>query len=263
MFLAIDCGNTNIVFAIFNNDTPTVWRCQTDEKKTADEYASWLMPLLNHAGITFKDIQSALISSVVPNVNFNLERLCSKYFNVEPHFIKSPNIKTDLDIQLPNPESLGADRIVNSVFAKLNYQLPCVIIDFGTATTFDVININGAYCGGVIAPGINLSLDALHRAAAALPKVSIEKTETVIANTTVTAMQSGLYWGYISIIEGIVSRMETELGSKPSVIATGGLATIFADGTDVINTVDNDLTLKGLKHIHAMNFGKDTVKSVA
>lgn len=253
MFLAIDCGNTNIVFAIFNNDKSTVWRCQTDAKKTADEYASWLMPLLSHAGIAFDDIDSALISSVVPNANFNLERLCSKYFNVVPKFIKSLDVKINLDIKLPNPETLGADRIVNSVMAKTKYKLPCVIVDFGTATTFDVINGNGEYCGGVIAPGINLSLDALHRAAAALPKVSVQKTDKVIANTTVTAMQSGLYWGYVSMIEGIIARMEGELGAKPTVIATGGLAPIFADGTDIIDHVDHDLTLEGLRVIHTQN----------
>ncbi len=253
MFLAIDCGNTNIVFAVFNNDTPTVWRCQTDAKKTADEYASWLMPLLSHANIQFDDIDSALISSVVPNANFNLDRLCKKYFNVTPKFIKSPDVKIDLDIKLPNPETLGADRIVNSVMAKIKYKLPCVIVDFGTATTFDVIDKNSTYIGGVIAPGINLSLDALHRAAAALPKVSIEKTDSVIANTTVTAMQSGLYWGYVSMIEGIISRMESELGAKPTVVATGGLATTFANGTDIIDDVDHDLTLEGLKLIHSQN----------
>ncbi len=263
MFLAIDCGNTNIVFAIYNDGTPTVWRCQTDAKKTADEYASWLMPLLSHAGIKFTDIQSALISSVVPNANFNLQRLCEKYFNVTPKFIKSDDVKIDLDIILPNPETLGADRIVNSVMAKQKYSLPCVIIDFGTATTFDVIDANGAYIGGVIAPGINLSLDALHRAAAALPKVSVEQTDKIIANTTVTAMQSGLYWGYVSKIEGIIKRMEGELGTKPTVIATGGLAPTFANGTDIIDHVDHDLTLEGLKEIHAMNLPKDTVKSVA
>lgn len=263
MFLAIDCGNTNIVFAIYNNDSPSIWRCKTDDRKTADEYASWLMPLLAHNNIQFDDIKSALISSVVPNANFNLERLCSKYFNVTPQFIKSTNVKIDLEIQLPNPETLGADRIVNSVMAKQKYKLPCVIIDFGTATTFDVIDANGSYIGGIIAPGINLSMDALHNAAAALPKISIEKTDKVIANTTVTAMQSGLYWGYVSMIEGIINRMAGELKAKPSVIATGGLAPTFSEGTNMIDKVDNDLTLEGLKHIHAMNLGKDTVKSVA
>jgi type III pantothenate kinase len=263
MFLAIDCGNTNIVFAVYKNGDHTTWRCKTDSRKTADEYASWLMPLLTHENIAFEDIDSALISSVVPNANFNLERLCTKYFKVTPRFIKSDDVKIDLKIDLPHPETLGADRIVNSVAAKAKYDLPIIIIDFGTATTFDVVNQQGDYCGGVIAPGINLSLDALHNAAAALPKISIEKTPKVIENTTVTAMQSGLYWGYVSMIEGMVDRMADELGDKPTVIATGGLAPIFADGTDKIHHVDGDLTLKGLRLIHSMNSNKDSLKSAA
>ena len=264
MFLAIDCGNTNTVFAVFKNDESHVtWRCRTDSTRTADEYASWLMPLLGHEGVGFEIINCALISSVVPDANFDLERLCSKYFDVTPRFVKSNDVKIDLDIQLPNPETLGADRIVNSVIVKQKYKLPIITIDFGTATTFDVLNAGGAYCGGVIAPGINLSLEALHRAAAALPKISIQKTDNVIENTTVSAMQSGLYWGYVSMIEGMVKRMENELGVKPTIIATGGLASIFADGTDVIDMVDHDLTLEGLKLIHSMNFDKDVIKSVA
>ena len=140
MFLAIDCGNTNIVFAVFKNGEHTTWRCKTDSKKTADEYASWLLPLFQHENITFKDVTSALISSVVPNANFNLERLCTKYFDLTPKFVKSDGVKIDLKIDLPHPESLGADRIVNSIAAKANYDLPIVIIDFGTATTFEDVN---------------------------------------------------------------------------------------------------------------------------
>ena len=263
MFLAIDCGNTNIVFAIYKNGHHTTWRCKTDSSRTADEYASWLIPLLQHEDIAFQDITSALISSVVPNANFNLERLCTKYFNVTPHFIKSPNIDLGLTVNLPKPEEVGADRLVNAIAAKQKYVLPCVIIDFGTATTFDVVDADGAYCGGVIAPGINLSVDALHRAAAALPKVSVQKTQSVIGNSTVAAMQSGLYWGYIAMIEGIVSRMATELKAKPTVIATGGLAPTFAEGTTIIDIVDHDLTLDGLRQIHSMNFDNDSLKSVA
>jgi len=263
MFLAIDCGNTNTVFAIFNKDHHAIWRCKTDASKTADEYASWLMPLLKHEGIDFQDMSSALVSSVVPDANFNLEKLCVTYFDTQPYFVKSPYVVIDLDICLPNPESLGADRIVNSVMAKHKYPLPVIVVDFGTATTFDVLNGEGSYIGGIIAPGINLSLEALHKAAAALPKVSIAKTDTVIANTTVTAMQSGLYWGYVSMIEGIIDRMTGELGTAPTVIATGGLASIFADGTDHIHHVDHDLTLEGLRHIHAMNNGKKIVQSAA
>lgn len=264
MFLAIDCGNTNSVFAIFNDDgTHTTWRCKSDALQTADEYASWLMPLMKNENIEFSDIDNALISSVVPDANFNLKKLCSKYFDVTPKFIKEADVKINLDIQLPNPETLGADRIVNAIAAKMKYQCPCVIIDFGTATTFDVINGQGAYIGGVIAPGVNLSVDALFRAAAALPKISVEKTDKIIGNTTMTAMQSGLYWGYVSMIEGMMTRIEHELGEKPTVIATGGLASIIADGTDIIDHVDGDLTLEGLRHIHAMNFNANHIQSVA
>lgn len=263
MFLAIDCGNTNIVFAIFRNGEHTIWRCKTDARQTADEYASWLMPLLKHENIDFTDISSALISSVVPNANFNLTRLCEKYFNVSPQFIKSPEISLDMEVKLLKPQEVGADRLVNAIAARKKYGTPCIIIDFGTATTFDVVDSEGAYCGGVIAPGINLSVEALHNAAAALPRVSVERTQSIIGNDTISAMQSGLYWGYISMIEGMIDRIEGELGVKPTVIATGGLAPTFADGTKIIEYVDHDLTLEGLKEIHAMNSGRGTVKSVA
>lgn len=263
MFLAIDCGNTNVVFAIFKNGTHTTWRCRSDATRTADEYASWLMPLMDKEGIAFNDIDAALISSVVPDANFNLERLCATYFDVKPHFVKSPDINIGIDINMPKPEEVGADRLVNAVAAKSKYNTPCVIIDFGTATTFDVVNGQGAYCGGVIAPGINLSVEALHRAAAALPRVRVDKTETVIGNSTVHAMQSGLYWGYVAMIEGIISRMTDELGSAPTVVATGGLAQTLAEGTDIIDVVDSDLTLEGLRLIYTMNFGEDTIQSAA
>lgn len=254
MFLAIDCGNTNIVFAIFDGEKQkTIWRCRSDSARTADEYASWLMPLMANAKISFNDIDAALISSVVPDANFNLQRLCEDYFGASAKFVKSPDIKIGIDINMPRPSEVGADRLVNAVAAKHKYKKPIVIIDFGTATTFDVVNASGQYCGGVIAPGINLSVDALHRAAAALPKVPVEKTDKVIGDSTITAMQSGLYWGYISMIEGIIARMADELGQAPTVIATGGLAGIFGDGTEVINHIEPDLTLDGLRLIFSDN----------
>jgi type III pantothenate kinase len=157
-----------------------------------------------------------------------------------------------LNIKLPHPETLGADRIVNAIAAKQKYQMPCVIIDFGTATTFDVIDETGAYIGGVISPGVNLSVDALYRAAAALPKISVEKTDHVIGNTTITAMQSGLYWGYVTMIEGMIAKISAELGVNPTVIATGGLAVTIADGTDIVDHVDGDLTLDGLRIIQSI-----------
>jgi type III pantothenate kinase len=253
MFLAIDCGNTNVVFAIFRDDgTHTTWRCHSDATRTADEYASWLMPLMDHADIQFDDIKTALISSVVPDANFNLKKLCDKYCGITPRFIKEAGVKIDLNIKLPHPETLGADRIVNAIAAKQKYQMPCVIIDFGTATTFDVIDETGAYIGGVISPGVNLSVDALYRAAAALPKISVEKTDHVIGNTTITAMQSGLYWGYVTMIEGMIAKISAELGVNPTVIATGGLAVTIADGTDIVDHVDGDLTLDGLRIIQSI-----------
>jgi type III pantothenate kinase len=264
MLLAIDCGNTNIVFAVYNGDTClNTWRCQTQATRTADEYASWLIPLFSDCNIDFKDITSALISSVVPNVNTNLRRLCEKYCDVQAKFIKDSDVKIELEIDLPNPETLGADRIVNAVAAKVKYQMPFIIIDFGTATTFDIVNDKGAYIGGAIAPGVNLSAEALHNAAAALPKITVQATRSVIANTTITAMQSGLYWGYVSMIEGMVQRMADEMGQKPIIIATGGLARIIAEGTKIIDHVEDGLTLEGLKIIHDLNLAQDTLLSVA
>lgn len=254
MLLAVDCGNTNIVFAVFDGDAClNTWRCQTQATRTVDEYASWLMPLFNGCDIDFKDVTCALISSVVPNANANLRRLCDKYCGVQPKFIKDTDVKINLKIDLPHPETLGADRIVNAVAAKAKYQTPFIIIDFGTATTFDIVNDRGAYVGGAIAPGVNLSAEALHNAAAALPKITVQPTQSVIANTTVTAMQSGLYWGYVSMIEGMVKRMADELGQQPIIIATGGLARIIADGTKIIDHVEDSLTLEGLKIIHTLN----------
>ena len=253
MFLAIDCGNTNIVFAVYNGDTPITWRCRTVATQTADEYASWLMPLFENAHINFGEISAVLISSVVPNANFNLQRLCEKYFDTAPRFVKSPDIAIGIDVNMLKPDEVGADRLVNAVAAKEKYGFPCVIIDFGTATTFDVVDAQGAYAGGVIAPGANLSMEALHNAAAALPKVTIDKTQSVIGNDTISAMQSGLYWGYIGMIEGIITRMEGELGQRPRVIATGGLASLFANGTQTIETIDADLTLDGLRIIYDRN----------
>jgi type III pantothenate kinase len=265
MFLAIDCGNTNTVFAVFKNDSlsPIIWRCKTISTRTADEYASWLMPLFKHAQIDFSDISSILISSVVQDANFDLERLCTKYCDAVPQFIKSPEIDLGINIDMPNPEEVGADRLVNAVAARAKYKCPIIIIDFGTATTFDVVNALGDYAGGVIAPGINLSVDALHRAASALPKIQVEKTQTVIGNSTISAMQSGLYWGYIAMIEGMITRMTEELGDKPKVIATGGLAPIFIDGTNVIEAVEADLTLEGLKLIHERNAARDAIQCVS
>ena len=267
MLLAIDCGNTNIVFAVYQNPNeksePLTWRYQTNTKTTADEYASWLLPLLSNANINFSDLTHVLVSSVVPDVNFNLKKMCAKYFEADLDFISPDGSNSGLSINLPQPIKIGADQIVNAVAALEKYSAPCVVIDFGTATTFDIVNEEGSFIGGVIAPGVNLSVDAMYRAAALLPKVQIEKPDHIIGQNTIEAMQSGLYWGYVSMIEGIACRVSDEMGVKPTFIATGGLANVFTHNMDVIDHAEPLLTLEGLRLIHCRNHGADTLKSVA
>lgn len=251
MLIAIDAGNTNIVFAVYDGQTQkAAWRIRTESGRTSDEYAAWLFPLFMRAGLDFSDIDSAIVSSVVPNENRNLRQLCSKTFLSECIVIGSDFVDLGIPVRLSKPEEVGADRLVNAVAVLEFYQSPAVVIDFGTATTFDVIDASGAYCGGVIAPGVNLSVKALHEAAAKLPKVNIKNPGKVIGTDTVSAMQSGLYWGYVSMIEGVLQRIEHEMGVAPFVVATGGLAPLFAEDNDFIDTVDEDLTLKGLVYIH-------------
>lgn len=251
MLLAIDAGNTNIVFALYEgNEQRQCWRIRTERGRTADEYTAWLYPLFMAAGFQFDQVDDAIISSVIPDENRNLRELCDRTFSCTPVVIGSDMIDLRIDVNLLNPEQLGADRLMNAAAINAFYEAPAIVIDFGTATNFDVIDVDGAHCGGILAPGVNLSMDALHRAAAKLPKVSIKNPGAVIGTDTVSAMQSGLYWGYISMIEGLVARIGNELGEEPFVLATGGLAPIFAGGTDVIQHVDPDLTLKGLVHIY-------------
>ncbi len=266
MFLAIDCGNTNIVFALYRDVTkaePIIWRCQTSGKKTADEYASWLSPLLQLESVSFNDIKNILIASVVPDVNFNLCRLCDKYIGVTPEFIRNDGTNAGLQIGLPAPVKIGADQIVNAVAAIHTYGAPVVVIDFGTATTFDIVNEKGVFIGGIIAPGVNLSVEALHNAAALLPKISIARPEHVIGQNTVEAMQTGLFWGYVSMIEGLAKRVAGEMGVKPTFIATGGLATLFSDAIEMIDQADPNLTLEGLRLIHTRNEGEGRIVSIA
>ncbi len=251
MLMAIDAGNTNIVFALHDKGKVLhSWRCRTEAGRTADEYASWLYPLMEQAEVHPKDIGDAIISSVVPDANFNLKRLCEKNFQCTATMVNSEMVAASLQIKINKPEELGADRIVNALSVKAHYRYPAIVVDFGTATTFDVVDKEGAYCGGVIAPGINLSMSALHQAAAKLPKIGIKKTEQVIGRDTIGAMQSGVYWGYISMVEGMIARISNEMGEKPFVLATGGLAPLIAEGTNVIEQTDEDLTLKGLVMLH-------------
>ena len=247
MLLAIDVGNTNTVFALIKDDTLLEsWRLQTLNARSPDEYAALLTQLLALTEYRLEDCSRTLISSVVPEVNFHLRRFIEKYLKHDPLFITKDHVGIDID--LDTPDEVGADRLVNAVAVNENYSAPAIVIDFGTATTFDVIDDNGAYAGGVIAPGINLSINALHQAASKLPKVSVQKPEAAIGKSTSKAMRAGVFYGYLGLIEGIVKNIKDELGnpSDLKVIATGGLAPLFAQDTDIIQTVDQDLTLKGL-----------------
>jgi type III pantothenate kinase len=252
MLLAIDSGNTNIVFAVFDHDDTVLgeWRSSTDANRTADEFGIWLEQLMQLEGLTRDRINSAIIATVVPATLFSLKTLVRKYFKCEPLVVGEPNV----DIGIPvRAEQVGADRLVNALAAHEKYGGPLIVVDFGTATTFDVVDSDGGYCGGVIAPGVNLSSEALHQAAAQLPRVAVERPETVIGTSTVPAMQSGIFWGYVSLIEGIVKRIREERGEEMDVIATGGLAPLFTQATEVIKLSDSDLTLRGLLAIHRRN----------
>lgn len=254
MLLAIDSGNTNVLFAVFDGEEKKgEWRSARAANRTADEYAVWLMHLMAMDGLKPEDIDAAIVANVVPAASYDLRMLCQRYFGVRPLVVGDPEVELGIEIKVNNPEEVGADRLVNAVGAQERYAVPLIIIDFGTATTFDVVDDTGAYAGGVIAPGINLSLEALHTAAAQLPRVAVSRPEKVIGKGTVSAMQSGIYYGYVGLIEGLVARMKTELKADAKVIATGGLAPLFNEATDVIDELDGGLTLRGLLSIYRRN----------
>lgn len=254
MLLAIDVGNTNTVFAVYSGDAIVAeWRMSTDDRRTSDEYAAILFPLMEHVGINISDITAAIASFVVPAAMFPVRRFCTEYFNVSPIVVGEKSVKTGLRILIDQPQDVGADMIVNAVSAWHRHGKAMVIIDFGTATTFQVTNSKGDFIGGSIAPGINLSIEALHMAAAALPTVEVADPGTVIGTSTVSAIQSGVFYGYIGLIEGIVSRIKASYGEEMLVIATGGLAPLFDKATPVIDVVEQDLTMHGLHLIYQMN----------
>ncbi len=254
MLLAIDSGNTNIVFAVFDGPQQRgEWRSSTTAERTADEYGVWLTQLMTIEGLSRDTIDAAIIATVVPATLFSLKTLCRRYFHCEPLVVGEPDVDLGLSVLLDRPEEVGADRLVNAVAAHRCYKGPLIIIDFGTATTFDVVDGQGNYCGGAIAPGPNLSLEALHLAAAKLPRVAIGRPRQVIGKATVPAMQSGVFWGYIGLIEGLVHRIQEEFGAPMTVVATGGLAPLFKDATHVIHHIDPDLTLRGLLEIQQRN----------
>ena len=260
MLLAIDAGNTNTVFAVFgagDDDSPLAqWRAMTDARRTSDEYAVWLGQLLGQAGFGLADIDEAMVSTVVPQGLDALKLLCVDYCGCEARVVGEPGVDLGIDVNVPRPDEVGADRLVNAVGAHIRHPGALIVLDFGTATTFDAVSAAGAYEGGIIAPGVNLSLEALHRAAAQLPRIAAARPAAVIGRATVPAMQSGIYWGYVGLIEGIVTRMKSEIAAPVATVATGGLAGLFGAATPMIDAVDPDLTIRGLREIHRRNQGR-------
>ncbi|NOX95530.1 MAG: type III pantothenate kinase [Alphaproteobacteria bacterium] len=249
MLLAIDVGNTNSVIALFDGDQPAAqWRSSTSTSRTADEYAVWLSQLMTMAGYKLSDINQCIISTVVPQSLFHWRNLSRRYFNCDPFVIRHDNIP-GVEVRISKPSEAGADRLVNAVGAFIAHGGPLIVVDSGTATNFDIVGADGGFEGGVIAPGINLSMQALHEAAARLPRIAIEKPDNIIGTDTVGAMQTGVYWGYISLIEGLIGLIKAEYGAPMKVVATGGIASLFEGETTAIDIFDHELTIRGLFEI--------------
>lgn len=254
MLFVIDVGNTNTVLGVFeDNQLLHEWRIKTDRYKTEDEFAVLLNSLFDMSRLEFSQIEAIMISSVVPPIMQALEKLCLKYFELQPIIINKDTVQQSIQITYPHPNEIGADRIVNAVGAIEKYGVPLIIIDFGTATTYCYVDKEGNYTGGLIAPGINISLDALYQKAAKLPKIEIEEPDHIIGRSTVEAMQAGVFYGYVGQVDGIVRRIHKEQGEDAKVIATGGLAKLIANASETIETVDPYLTLTGLAKIYEDN----------
>lgn len=253
MIFVCDVGNTNIVTGAFDDGRLVHhWRISTDREKTEDEFAMLINNLFQYSGLSFADFNGVAISSVVPSIMFALERMCEKYFHVKP-LIVGPGIRTGLNLKYDNPKEIGADLIVNAVAAVHDYQVPIIVIDFGTATTYSYIDEKADYIGGAIAPGINISTEALYEKASKLPRIEIAKPPHIVGRNTIHAMQSGVLFGYVGQVEGIVTRMKKRSPLTPIVVATGGLCSLISNETDVIDHVDPLLTLKGLYLIYRRN----------
>ena len=253
MLLAIDAGNTNVVFALVKNgEIRARWRIATDPRRTADEYSVWLHQLLELEGYERADVDAVIIGTVVPRALHNLEVLATKYFHVDPLIAGQGKAAWPIALVVDEPHNVGADRALNAIAAHAKHPGDLIVIDFGTATTFDVVDDTGAYKGGIIAPGINLSIDALVSAAAKLPRVAIEAPDdtSVIGRTTESQMIIGIYWGYVAMIEGLTGRLKQEIGKPVKVIATGGLADLFDKHTKVFDAIEPDLTIQGLSLLH-------------
>lgn len=259
MNFVLDVGNTNTVIGVFDQgELKYQWRIKTDRHKTEDEFGMLIKSLFDYEGLRFEDMDGVIISSVVPPIMFALERMSRYYFNKQPMIIGDGRVDHGLPMNYPTPEEIGADRIVNAVGAIGEYALPLVIIDFGTATTYCYINEKGEYLGGAIAPGINISMEALYAQAAKLPKIEIKSPDHVIGQSTVEAMQAGVFYGYVGQVDEVVTRMKRTSDATPTVVATGGLASLIADQSSTIDHVDPHLTLKGLHKIYQRN--KETFK---
>ncbi len=253
MLLAIDAGNSNILLGVFKGDTLLYdWRLLTAVEKTSDEYGILFQNLYRSVDLASGDTEAIIISCVIPPLASTFEDLCQKYFHLKPLFV-GPGVKTGIPIHYDNPREVGADRIVNAVSAYEHYRKSLIVVDFGTATTFDGISARGEYLGGAIAPGIMISSEALFQRASKLPRVELVKPENVIGKNTVASMQSGIIYGYVGLIDGIVNRMKEEMGDNPFVVATGGLAQLIAADSETIDEVDEYLTLKGLRIIYSKN----------
>jgi len=254
MFLAIDCGNTNTLFAVHDGeDWRAQWRTATHSTRTADEHAVWLSQIMGMNGLTFADITTCVISTVVPQALFNLRNLSRRYLGAEPLIIGEPGVKLGVQVRLPRPQEAGADRLVNALGARTKYDGALLLIDSGTATTFDVVSSDGAFEGGIIAPGVNLSMKALHEAAARLPRIEIRQPDKIIGKDTVSAMQSGVFWGYVELIDGLVRRTREEYPEHLTVVATGGVASLFEGATQSIDHFDSDMTIRGLLEVWRLN----------
>ncbi len=253
MLLAIDAGNTNVVFALVDGDDIRArWRIATDPRRTADEYVVWLNQLLELEGLGREAVTAVIIGTVVPRALHNLSVLAIKYFGVEPLVAGQGKAAWPIALDVDEPQNVGADRALNAIAAHARHKGDIIVIDFGTATTFDVVDYSGAYKGGIIAPGINLSLDALVAAAAKLPRIAVEAPAdtSVIGRTTTSQMLTGVYWGYVAMIEGLVVRLKAEIGRPVTVIATGGLAPLFERHGKLFDAVEPDLTVQGLSLLY-------------
>ncbi len=254
MLLAINANNTNVKFALYEGDVlKGDWRLKTDPARTSDEYVVWLKQWLDMAGLRLADIDGAILASVVPQANFHLDMMCSRHLRVRPLIVGEAGVALGIEIRLDRPSDVGADRLANAIGGHIRYRRPLIVVDFGTATTFDVIEGEGHYIGGAIAPGINLSLEALHNFTARLPRIAVERPRRAIGKDTLEAMQSGIFFGYLGLIEGMVARIAGEFGADLLVVATGGLAPLFAEATPVIHHLDPEITMRGLVEIYRRN----------